>query len=55
MKTYKNQLNSLVSKVDRRHVRIALLILSLSMFLLGAGAPGSAGDMDRVIIPFLGW
>jgi hypothetical protein len=50
MENKKNKFINLVSKIDRRHVQIALLILTLSLFVLSAGAPGSWGDF-KVIIP----
>jgi len=49
MENYKNEFISLVSKVDRRHVQIALVILALSLFVLSAGAPGSWGDFSRTL------
>lgn len=44
MENYKNQLVSLMSKVDRRHVQFTLAILALSLLVLGAGAPGAFSD-----------
>ena len=44
MENYKILLINMMSKVDNRHVRIALLILAISLFVLGAGAPGAHGD-----------
>ena len=37
-----------VGKLDRRHIQFVLLILSLSLFVLGAGAPGSSGGIGGV-------
>ncbi len=30
--------------LDRRHLRLALIILSIIMFVLGSGAPGASSD-----------
>lgn len=30
--------------LDRRHLRLALIILSIIMFVLGSGAPGATSD-----------
>jgi hypothetical protein len=46
----KNQLNRItltVSKFDQRHVRLALIILSLALFVIGAGAPAIGGEIGR--------
>jgi hypothetical protein len=47
MENYKNEFVGLVSKIDRRHVQIVMVILALSLFVLSAGAPGSWGDFSR--------
>lgn len=51
MENYKNQLANLMSKVDSRHVQIALIILSLSLLVLSAGAPVAHGDFTGYVIP----
>ena len=33
-----------LTKLDRRHIQLLLTILSLVLFVLGAGAPISGGD-----------
>ena len=33
----------LSGKIDRRHVQLALVILTISLFALGAGAPTDGG------------
>jgi len=38
-----NQIKLGITRLDSRHVRLALVILSLTLFVLGAGAP-EAGD-----------
>ncbi len=46
MKTYINQITLILPKVDQRHIRLALILLSLALFALGASAPeitGTAG------------
>jgi len=42
-----SQLKLGIAHIDSRHVRIALVILSLTLFVLGAGAPESGGDWGR--------
>jgi hypothetical protein len=37
-------LYNMLGKIDRRHIQLALLILTLTLFVLGAGAPGALGD-----------
>lgn len=46
----KNDLTSLMSKIDRRHVQLAVIIVTLSMLVLSAGAPGAFGDFTNKII-----
>ncbi len=44
----KNHLNHLVvfsSKIDRRHIQLAIAILALAMLILGAGAPSDGGGI----------
>jgi hypothetical protein len=48
MNQYKNEVVSALSKIDRRHVQLALVILALSLFVLGAGAPGALGDFVKL-------
>ncbi len=49
MNEIQKKLYNLTGKVDRRHVQLALLILALSLFVLGAGAPGAPPDMKSLI------
>jgi hypothetical protein len=42
-----SQLKLGIARLDSRHVRLALVILSLTLFVLGAGAPESPGDWGR--------
>jgi len=39
-----NQITRMFSQIDRRQVQLALLILTLSLLVVGAGAPGALGD-----------
>ena len=39
----KNQLTHLATRIDRRQVRLAFFVLSLVLFILGAGAPEDSG------------
>ncbi len=38
-----NGLNLRLARVDQRHVRLVLVLLSLALFVLSAGAPGEGG------------
>ena len=42
-----SQLKLGLARLDSRHVRLALVILSLTLFVLGAGAPETPGDWGR--------
>jgi hypothetical protein len=46
----KSELTNLLSKIDRRNVQFALIVLTLSMLVLSAGAPGAFGDFTNKII-----
>ena len=35
------------SKVTRQHIQLVLVLISLSMLVLGVGAPSSGGDVGR--------
>jgi len=50
MKNIVRDINALVARIDRRHVQLAVLILSLSLFVLGAGAPDADGGVGRRIL-----
>jgi hypothetical protein len=46
----KNQINHIVlsiSKVDQRHFKLALIFISLALFVIGAGAPACGGEIGR--------
>ncbi len=42
-----NQLKLNLARIDSRHVRLALVILSLALFVLGAGAPDTGGGLGN--------
>jgi hypothetical protein len=42
-----HQLKLGLARLDSRHVRFAMVILSLALFVLGAGAPEMGGDLGR--------
>ncbi len=44
MKHIIHNLTISASKLDRRHLQLLLLVLTLSLFVLGAGAPGAGGS-----------
>lgn len=43
MKHNIHHLKVTLGRLDQRHVRLGLAVLSLVLFVLGAGAPGSGG------------
>jgi hypothetical protein len=45
MKNFVRDINTMVCRIDRRHIQLAVLILSLSLFVLGAGAPDADGGV----------
>lgn len=46
MDRYLNEIKLVFARLDRRHVQLILLILTLILFVLGAGAPGAGGDVS---------
>jgi hypothetical protein len=44
MKNRIRNLNLMAGQINQRHVRISLAVLSLVLFVLGAGAPEAGGD-----------
>ncbi len=45
MKNLMNTFALKMTKMDRRHLQLFLVLLSLILFVLGAGAPGASGDI----------
>ena len=45
MKNFRNQMTVLISRVNRRHVQFFMVLLYLTLFVLGAGAPGAENDI----------
>jgi|SaaInl7_200m_RNA_FD_contig_71_898163_length_1321_multi_5_in_0_out_0_4 hypothetical protein len=45
MKNLFNNITVKTGKLDRRHIQLLLVLLSLVLFALGAGAPGASGDV----------
>lgn len=43
MKRYVRNLTLMLGRLERRHVRLGLMILILILFVLGAGAPAASG------------
>jgi hypothetical protein len=43
MKQYICNITMLLGQLDQRHIRLGLLVLTLILFVLGAGAPGDFG------------
>lgn len=42
-----NHLLIAVSKINRQHIQLFFLVLSLSMFVLGAGAPDDGSSIGK--------
>ena len=40
MKRILQQMKAVLPRLDRRHIQLIILLLTLSLFVLGAGAPG---------------
>jgi hypothetical protein len=45
MDHFTSKLSLNLGKLDNRHVRLILVILSLILFILGAGAPGTGSGV----------
>jgi hypothetical protein len=45
MERFIHELNLNLGKLDQRHARLLLVILTLVLFVLGAGAPGAGGGI----------
>ncbi len=43
MKRNIDSLRLALGRLDQRHVRLGLVVLTLALFVLGAGAPGAHG------------
>ncbi len=43
MKRTIRDLNLVLGRLDRRHIRLGLAVLTLTLFVLGAGAPAADG------------
>jgi len=43
MKRTLRRIDLALGQLDQRHVRLSLVVLSLVLFVLGAGAPGASG------------
>jgi hypothetical protein len=51
MKDTIRQLTFTVSQLNRQHVQVIILVISLMLFVLGAGAPVSGGGPGIKISP----
>ena len=47
MKTFTNELIVLSSKMTAQKVRLVVFVLTLAMFVVAAGAPGSTGGVGH--------
>ena len=43
MKQATNRIQLMLGKVEQRHIRLGLAVITLVLFVIGAGAPSSAG------------
>lgn len=43
MRTQLSKLALFAQKIDRQHLQVAFVLLTLALFVLGAGAPDSGG------------
>lgn len=41
MERYIRKVSLVLARLDQRHVRLGLVVLTLVLFVLGAGAPGA--------------
>lgn len=46
MENYISKLSSTLVSLDRRHVQLMILIITLILFVLGAGAPETGGGFS---------
>jgi hypothetical protein len=44
MKGYVHHFGLMLAQLDPRYIRLGLAVLTLVLFVLGAGAPGTSGD-----------
>jgi hypothetical protein len=45
MKNLQNQATLWISRVNRRHIQYFMVVLYLTLFILGAAAPGCENDI----------
>jgi len=45
MKTHFNRISLTLTTLDTRYIRLALIVLALTLAVLGAGAPEIGGDV----------
>ncbi len=45
MKSFIEKFSLSAGKINRRHIQVFLVLLTLSMLVLGAGAPGMSGGI----------
>ena len=43
MKNHINRIQLSLGKVEQRHIRLGLAVITLVLFVIGAGAPSAAG------------
>jgi hypothetical protein len=55
MLSIKHSFNKMISQLDQRYVRLLLVIITIVLFVLGAGAPGDGGGVGiDSVFPFTG-
>jgi hypothetical protein len=50
MNTFRNQINSFAVKIDRRHIQLAIIVITLTMLALGVAAPAGFGDHGPALL-----
>ena len=55
MKNKLNDLSLIFGRLNQNHIRLLLAILTLILFVLGAGAPGTGGGPGIRAVTFFGY
>ena len=48
MKTYFNRISLSLANLDTRYIRLAIILLALTLSVIGAGAPEIGGDIGGI-------
>ena len=55
MKSRMKDVSLFVGRLNQNHIRLVLAILTLILFVLGAGAPGTGGGIGIKSVTFFGF